>query len=134
MNISPLLLGLGGLAMGVMVSATVHFINNFYHSINKSVDEFMRLKGEELDEKFFFHNKANEKFINEKMTVMDQKLSLLLSRLTTSSSGGSYKTTVAIDKTGHTALKDMMDDVGKEIANNYKDALKKYGERKEKDC
>jgi len=72
----------------------------------------------------------NWEFLKKSTELMDEKLSLVLTKLTSSSGG--YKTNMSIDANSLEQLREMnqiVENVGGEIVNNYKDALAKYSTR-----
>jgi len=140
---------LGGLGAGLVLSQTITFLRRAHEllvesdkrreaSFNAKRLEITagfeklaeNLKGEVAKE----HQKQWE-FLHEKASVLDQKLSLVLSKITTSSftSNGTYKTSVGIDNPGIEQVKVMskiIDEGSGVLSNHYKDLLKKYGTRK----
>jgi hypothetical protein len=142
---------LGGLAAGLVLSQTVTFLGKAYQLLVTSDQQrdkkFQELTDQNtsgllalsnsLEAEIKAEHKKQWDFLKEKANVLDQKLSLVLTKVTCTSTTatGNYQTSIAQDAAGANKLHvmaEIVDEVGGAVSNNYKDLLAKFGERKEK--
>ena len=141
---------LGGLIGGLILSQTVTFLRKTYELIcegdkrreaklqdmKHNVQNEMIVLSQSLEKFMEAEQRKQWRFLTEKADVLDQKLSLVLTKVTCSSvtGTGTYQTSVGADGAGIKKLRvmsQMVDDVGGKISNTYKEWLAKFGERKE---
>ena len=85
-----------------------------------------------INEQFTELKQNHEAYVQEKSRILDNKLSLVLSKITCTS--GNYKTSVGVHEKGLEKLESMekiiKNSTGK-LSAHYSEVLNKYGERKE---
>jgi len=132
---------LGGLIGGLLLSQGITFlrqINTLLENSELRKEQRIQDLTQELRDAFELEKVKHEKFLEEvcrrplekKAEVLDQKLSLVLSKLTSSS--GSYKTTIGIEEMGLKQTRDMNEIVkkaGGQLSENYTKILEKYAIR-----